>query len=114
MSEQEAWEDVLGRVEADVRRAALLLVPDGTALAAGAARSQPSRLDEPQPLTLPDPAQLPPVPAEMRERLVGLYDEIERVSSGIRAALAQGAAAQRLSAALPPVPPGSRFLDRRA
>jgi hypothetical protein len=112
MSDRQAWEDVLSAVEADVRRSALLLVPDGTALAAGRSRSARGALDEPQPITLPDLSQLPPVPPEMREQLTQLYDEIERVSSGIRSALSQAAAAQRLSA--PQTPRTSRFIDRRA
>jgi hypothetical protein len=60
---------------------------------------------------LPDAAQLPPLPADMRERVTRLYDEIDRVSSGIREALAQTAAAQRLTG---PTGPGSAFIDRRA
>jgi hypothetical protein len=112
MSDQPAWEDVLAWVEADVRRSALLLVPDGTALSAGRPRDARGGVGEPPPLALPDLSELPPVPAAMHERLTRLYDEIDRVSSGIRTALSQAPAAQRLNAA--PPPPTSRFIDRHA
>jgi hypothetical protein len=111
MSAQQDWEDVLAGVESDVRRSALLLVPDGVALAAGRARSDRGAVGEPEPLVLPDPSTLPPVPASMRARITELYDEIDRVSSGLRTALSQTAAAQRLSA---PAEPRSAFIDRRA
>jgi hypothetical protein len=111
MSEQQAWEDVLAQVEADVQRSALLLVPDSVALTRGRTRTERGGVGEPEPLALPDPAHLPPLPAALRERVTQLYDEIDRVSWGIRTALAQAEAAQRLTA---PTPRGSAFIDRRA
>jgi hypothetical protein len=111
MSEsKDVWEDVLASVEAEIQRCAVVLTPDFTLAPAARNRDLRRSLSEYEPLVLPDPEDLPPVPPEIRERLRLLYDEIDRVAAAVRLAMQQMRTAARL---VPDSPSASVFVDRR-
>jgi hypothetical protein len=107
---KDVWEDVLASVEAEIQRCAVVLTPDFTLAPAARTRDLRRSLSEPEPLVLPDPEDLPPVPPEIRARLRQLYDEIDRLAAAVRLAMQQMRTAQRL---VPDPPTASVFVDRR-
>jgi hypothetical protein len=96
------WEEVLAAVEADAERTAALLT---------ASVAPPS----PEPLVLPPLAAMPPVPEQLRERIVRLRARIDELQGELAAALAEWRARDWPGPVRPPVPAPAapRFVDRR-
>jgi hypothetical protein len=117
MDNKQRWERVLAAVEADARRAEALLIADE----APEPEPEPPLPGVPAEWLLPSNAgtllpvdQLPPVPAELRDRIEGLRDRILALQSELAEAVRTAQQAQRLTAAVPATPVESPlYVDRR-
>jgi hypothetical protein len=118
----QAWERVLTAIEADTRRAEALLqaapadlVPD-TAPAIGSngdrPRGVPAEWLVPVASELPPLDTMPPVPAELSDRILGLRGEIIRLQSELAAAM-RDIPRQQARIGLQPAAEPPSFIDRR-
>jgi hypothetical protein len=103
------WEEVLAAVEADAERTAALLTSAAEPIA-----SPPPVL----PLAvLPPLDAMPPVPEQLRERIIRLRARIDELQDELAAALAEWPAPRRPAAVVRPAvvvaPAAPRFVDTR-
>lgn len=120
-----SWERVLAAMEADAARAAALLTgaqdephddgPDTGAANTGVPATW--RLPTPDattvPTPLPDPGEMPPIPDELRDRIVALREQILQLQGELASAMAE--VRNQLRPARRPDPePTPGFMDRTA